>query len=255
MLQIHNLAFQIFFITSFVVLGIMIFGKITAPYGKHISSSWGSWTIPDRWGWVFMESPSSIIFLIFLLINKNTLTKETVVLFVIWQIHYVYRSFIYPFKSPNKKQMPITLMMSALVFQLINTYFQASWVFVFSPKNLYAEGYLTSWQFILGLIIFFVGTFINRQSDNILRNLRKPGETGYKIPYGGVYHWVSCPNYLGEMIIWLGWAVILWSTVGLAFFFWTIANLAPRALSTHRWYQEKFEDYPKERKAFVPFII
>ena len=31
-------------------------------------------------------------------------------------------------------------------------------------------------------------------------------------------------------------------------FFWTIFNLLPRAISHHKWYKEKFEDYPKEGK-------
>ncbi|MGL4561676.1 MAG: DUF1295 domain-containing protein [Brevinema sp.] len=255
MAHIHSIASQIFFYSSFVVFFAMIFGKITAPYGKHVSSAWGSFTIPDKWGWVLMESPSFIIFLIYLLMNQSSLTKETIILFVIWQFHYFYRSFIYPFKIQNHKQMPIALMFSAFFFQFVNTYFQASWIYVYAPKNIYVNGYLTSVNFIVGLIIFMLGTIMNRNADYILRSLRKEGDTGYKIPYGGMYRFVSCPNYLGEMIIWFGWAIMLRSLVGWAFFFWTIANLAPRAISTHRWYKEKFDDYPTERKALLPFIL
>ena len=32
--------------------------------------------------------------------------------------------------------------------------------------------------------MFFVGMAINIHSDHILRNLRRPGESGYKIPKG-----------------------------------------------------------------------
>ena len=77
---------------------------------------------------------------------------------------------------------------------------------------------------------------------------------GYGIPHGGLYRWVSCPNYLGEMVIWVGWAIVTWSLAGLAFALWTVANLAPRAWSHHRWYQERFEDYPTERKALLPGV-
>ncbi|HSA16026.1 MAG TPA: hypothetical protein P5346_14880 [Spirochaetota bacterium] len=38
------------------------------------------------------------------------------------------------------------------------------------------------------------------------------------------------------------------------FVLWTIFNLAPRARSNHKWYRDNFPDYPKERKALVPFI-
>ena len=33
------------------------------------------------------------------------------------------------------------------------------------------------------------------------------------------------------------------------------ANLIPRAITTQRWYREKFPDYPKERKALIPGIL
>ena len=42
---------------------------------------------------------------------------------------------------------------------------------------------------------------------------------------------------------------------GLIFFFWTLANLLPRALSNHEWLKREFEDYPKNRKAVIPGII
>lgn len=38
--------------------------------------------------------------------------------------------------------------------------------------------------FLLGLLLFYIGMAINIHSDNILRNLRKPGEVVYKIPTG-----------------------------------------------------------------------
>ncbi|CAA0836315.1 Steroid 5-alpha-reductase DET2 [Striga hermonthica] len=67
--------------------------------------------------------------------------------------------------------------------------------------------------------------------------------------------WVSCPNYLGEIVEWLGWAVMTWSWAGLGFFVYTCANLVPRAEQNHRWYLEKFgEDYPSNRKAVIPFV-
>ena len=86
-------------------------------------------------------------------------------------------------------------------------------------------------------------------------NLRKPGETGYKIPQGGFYRWVSAPNYFGELLEWLGWAIATWSLAGFSFLVYTAANLGPRAITNHKWYLEKFDDYPEERKALVPFLF
>jgi hypothetical protein len=49
-----------------------------------------------------------------------------------------------------------------------------------------------------------VGFVINFQSDTILMRLRKPGETGHKLPRGGLFRWVSSPNYFGELVEWSG---------------------------------------------------
>ena len=104
------------------------------------------------------------------------------------------------------------------------------------------------------MTLFVVGQGINHHADHVLLNLRAPGETGYEIPFGGAYRWVSCPNYLGEVLTWSGWAVATWSWPGLAFLVFTLANLVPRAKSTHAWYRERFPDYPPERKILIPFV-
>ena len=106
----------------------------------------------------------------------------------------------------------------------------------------------------MGVLLFLGGYALNQQSDIILRGLRAPGESGYRIPYGGAFGLVSCPNYFGELVEWLGWAMLTWSPAGLVFFLWTAANLVPRARSHHRWYQERFPDYPRDRKAVIPWL-
>ncbi len=70
-----------------------------------------------------------------------------------------------------------------------------------------------------------------------------------------MYKYISSPNYFGEIIEWAGWAILTWSSAGFVFFIWTIANLFPRAIAHHKWYQNKFEDYPMNRKAIFPFIL
>ena len=77
---------------------------------------------------------------------------------------------------------------------------------------------------------------------------------GYVIPRGGMFRYVSAPNYLGEMMEWLGFAIATWSLTGLSFFVWTVANLGPRAFANHRWYKNRFPDYPPERRALIPCL-
>lgn len=96
---------------------------------------------------------------------------------------------------------------------------------------------------------------INLHSDHVLRSLRSGNDKSYKIPYGGLFHYVSCANFFGEIVEWFGYFIMTQSPHAFGFVIFAIGNLAPRALQHHRWYLEKFEDYPKNRKAIFPFIL
>ncbi|NHJ86565.1 MAG: DUF1295 domain-containing protein [Asgard group archaeon] len=246
---------------------IMLF-FITAGYGRHVKKQWGI-SINSHLGWFIMELPTVVIFgLCF--VFSDTLTSWTHYAFlVIWFLHYGHRVFIYPFRIRNGKKMTVPVVLMGFVFNLVNAYIQGRWLFTLSNPiyagdllfrlsnaDYYSRSWLYSPQFIIGILIFAMGYFINKQSDYILRHLRKPGDgNGYKIPYGGLYNRISCPNYLGEIMEWVGWAILTWSIAGLYFALWTIANLLPRALSHHKWYQENFEEYPENRKALIPFLL
>jgi steroid 5-alpha-reductase/3-oxo-5-alpha-steroid 4-dehydrogenase 1 len=137
-------------------------------------------------------------------------------------------------------------------FNLVNGYLQGRWLTVFGA---YDTSWLVDPRFLIGAAVMLAGYAINQHADAILRALRAPGESTYKIPEGGLYRFVSCPNYLGEIVEWIGWAILTWSLVGLSFAVWTAANLAPRALSNHRWYREQFSDYPSARRSLIPFVL
>src|SRR5260221_167757 len=79
--------------------------------------------------------------------------------------------------------------------------------------------------------------------------LRKPGETGYRVPYGALHDLVANPNYLGEVIEWTGWAIATWSLAGASFALYTAANLVPRALANRDWLRERLPEYPRRRRA------
>jgi protein-S-isoprenylcysteine O-methyltransferase Ste14 len=77
----------------------------------------------------------------------------------------------------------------------------------------------------------------------------------YYIPDGGLYDYVSSPNYMGEILEWSGWAIATWSVPGLLFALGAIGCIGVRSIHTHKWYNQCFPDYPKERKALIPFIL
>ena len=224
---------------------------IVAPYGRHSRGGWGPEVSP-RVGWILMEAPAVLGF--GAVWAFGTYAHELVprVLLAIWMTHYVHRAFVFPFRMRSEgKRMPLLIASLGAAFNLLNGYINARAVSHFWSHD---ATWLSSAPFLLGLCIFAFGLVLNLHSDSVLLGLRAPGETGYRIPFGGGFRFVSCPNYLGEMLEWLGWALASGTLAGWAFFLYTAANLFLRALAHHRWYREKFPDYPPERRAVLPFV-
>lgn len=237
----HSWAVGAMFVAAIVTAVAVSF--VTAPYGRHGRRGWGP-TISSTAGWVMMEAPASIGFAAVWWMGDRR-DFEAIVLLGLWQLHYGYRGFVYPFVRRGR-DMPLAVAGTGAAFNLFNAWLNARWV-----SHL---GAMSPW-FLPGIVLFLIGWGINQHADFVLRQLRAPGETGYRIPRGGLYRWVSCPNYLGEIVEWLGWAVATGSWAGLGFAAYTVANLAPRALDHHRWYRRTFPDYPPERRALVPGVL
>jgi 3-oxo-5-alpha-steroid 4-dehydrogenase 1 len=237
---------------AFAAVIFLVLLKVTAPYGRHTTSKWGP-QISNRLGWVFMEAPGMIVLLHFVVSNANAQNAVTWTLVSFFLFHYVNRSFIFPFRIHTKaKKMPVVIMLMGILFNLVNGFLLGS---SFAWFSVYQPDYFLSWKFILGAVLFAWGVWINWDHDTRLIKLRAPGETGYKIPHGGLFRYISCPNLFGEIIEWTGYAILCWNLAALSFLVWTAANLIPRALSHHKWYKSHFPDYPAGRKAVIPYII
>jgi steroid 5-alpha-reductase/3-oxo-5-alpha-steroid 4-dehydrogenase 1 len=247
-----------------LILGLcpVIFGALMllpAAYGRHKQGHHWLWGpgVSTRWAWVLMESPSSLGFAAIYFFGDRAFEPVPLILLLMWQSHYAQRTFVYPFlmKMRPGDTTPIMIPVLAISSNLVITFLNASILSWSSVGGGYDLAWLADPRFIFGALLFVTGYHINRKADAMLAALRKPGETGYKIPRGWLYERVTCPNYLGEFLIWIGWAIATWSLGGLAFVVWTFANLLPRAFANHRWYQKKFPDYPKERKVVIPFVL
>jgi len=225
---------------------------VPAPYGRHARAGWGP-SIPARLGWILMESPAVAWFAAVYLAGRHRAEAAPLVLLGLWQVHYLHRVLVFPFRMrASGRRMPILVAAMAFGFNLLNGWLNARWI---SELGSYPGGWLLGPRFLLGAALFAAGFAVNVRSDSILFRLRAPGESGYRIPRGFLFERVTCPNYLGEIVEWIGWAVATGSLPGLAFAVYTFANLAPRALAHHRWYVSKFPDYPAGRKALVPFVL
>jgi 3-oxo-5-alpha-steroid 4-dehydrogenase 1 len=236
--------------TVFAVAIVPLQLRISAPYGRHVRGGWGP-SIDNRLGWIMMELPALLLVTGFFFAG-GPFEKEwpAWAMYLLYAGHYLHRSVVFPlFLRTNGKKMPLAIVASAFFFNLVN----ASLI---GYHLGFGAGYAAAWgsdpRFVAGLALFLLGMGINLHSDYTLIGLRKPGETGYKIPQGGFFRWISCPNHAGEILEWAGFALLTWSLPGLSFAVWTAANLVPRALDHHAWYLRTFPEYPTGRGALWP---
>lgn len=246
------------------VMAVIVFVALfyfKAGYGYLSSSNWGK-KISNKAAWVIMECPA-FLFMLYYTIRFARSGADTgnspLVLYImagLFLLHYFQRSFIFPLLMRGKSKMPIVIMLMGLVFNTLNAYLIAGWLFAEAPAGTYTAEWLKSPQFILGTIVFFTGMGINLHSDHVIRHLRKPGDTKHYIPRKGFYKYVTSANYFGELTEWVGYAVLTWSPAGLLFAIWTFANLGPRAKSLTAKYEQEFgEEYKKlHKKYLIPFI-
>ncbi len=233
------------------VFAILLF--IPAPYGRFTRGGWGP-PLNSRLGWILMEAPSALLMPGFLLLGDRLDNLVAWVFLLLWESHYLHRAFIYPFQlAAGRKRMTLVTVLMGVVFNSGNGYLNGRYLFALSSPL--PPDWLVDPRFIAGSGLFVLGYIINRRSDAALRDLRQKTDGEYGIPRGGLFERVSCANYFGELVLWLGWAALTWSPGGLVFAIWTAANLLPRARSIHRWYQDRFPDYPQNRKAMIPFIF
>jgi len=245
----HGLLIGIF---AFGALSLVSLFRITAPYGRHFRTGWGP-ALPARRAWLLMEQPAFWVPLLLFLTSPAGCEPVPLVFLVLWEIHYAQRTFLYPFllASPGRP-FPLILVALGLFFNLANGFAIGYDLFHIGPAP--PPAWLSSPPFLGGAAVFLAGFGIHLHADAVLRRLRAEGGGEYRIPRGGLFRFVSCPNYFGEIVEWTGFAVLTGSLAGLAFAFFTFCNLAPRAAANHRWYRDTFPDYPRRRKALIPLL-
>lgn len=245
----------LFGMTILAVIVFIALFFVKAGYGMMISKKWGH-SISNKLAWMFMEAPVFIAMCVFWLHSERRFEIAPLMFFLLFQTHYLQRSFIFPWLIKGKSKMPLAIMFMGITFNLVNAYMQGMWIFYLAPDGMYSPSWLTTPQFIVGTVIFLTGFIINLNSDYIIRHLRKDGDTRHYLPQKGMFKYVTCANYFGEIVEWFGFAILTWSLSGLVFVIWTFANLVPRANAIYKKYLAEFpaEMAAKPRKRVFPFI-
>jgi protein-S-isoprenylcysteine O-methyltransferase Ste14 len=259
-----NFYIQLGFLISDIPIFITLF-FVKAYYGKFFNdyNKYRSFipTISSRTSWIIQECPCVFITIFFLYKYFNSTSIINSILLLAFLFHYIHRTFIFPFVIHSSKNNPLEITLMAFTFCFFNAIMINRSIFYYT--NYDHDFWL---YYIYGLITFICGMYINIFSDYSMikqRNAKKEQEGGskYIIPKGFMYELISCPNYFGELIEWLGFFVLSNTFSGLVFFVSTFANLFPRAIQYHQWYKTKFkEEFSTDkdlanRKAIVPFLI
>mmetsp|Transcript_24985 Transcript_24985/g.38643 ORF Transcript_24985/g.38643 Transcript_24985/m.38643 type:complete len:344 (-) Transcript_24985:60-1091(-) len=159
-------------------------------------------------------------------------------------------------------------------------------------------------QVIIGIILCLFAQTQQHRHHMILAEIRQRGneekklEPGsaarksvqkYHIPRGGLFHYVSCPHYFAEILIYASFLLLLrdigsasllllpaewncgpslslceswWQALNSlkgwkaeALLLWVTTNLSVSAWNSHSWYLSTFQgSYPQNRKALIPFV-
>lgn len=229
---------------------------VKAGYGMFRTASWGV-SIPNKVAWVLMEAPVFFVMAWLWAQSGAGFTMPQFLFLLLFELHYLQRSFIFPVLMKGNSRMPVAIMVMGMIFNVLNGIMQAGGLFWFPSEAYRTEGmaYLLTPHALAGLLLFIIGMGINLHSDNVIRHLRKPGDTNHYLPTKGMYRYVTSGNYFGELVEWTGFALLTASPAAWVFVWWTAANLIPRAHAIHRRYQKEFgNEAVGKRKCIIPYI-
>jgi 3-oxo-5-alpha-steroid 4-dehydrogenase 1 len=245
---------------GFVALVAVSAWFVATPYGRFTSNRYG-WRLDPRLGWFLMELPSWAVFAVAYLSGPRRAELAPMALAGIWAIHYANRGFFFPLsiRTPRGGSTSFSFMVVAIGWVSTTLHGYLNGAFIAGLGAHYTDAWLTDPRFLAGAALWALSLTLNIHSDSVVRNLRTRdevarGEKVYRIPRGGLFRWVTNASYLTELCSWAGWALATWSLAGVYILALSAANLLPRAVATHRWYRERFADYPQERKVLLPFV-
>lgn len=240
---------------GFIFGALAYFFKLTKRppcYGRYMGcNELPGRTCPAKLAWFLQELPSFLVPVLLVLTTDSQSSVGRNLLLLTFCLHYFQRTFIYSLLTKGRPS-PLYIFVSATVFCTVNGFLQGHYLLHCAT---YDNAWLTDVRLVFGLLLFFVGMAINIHSDYILRNLRKPNEVVYRIPKGGMFEYVSGANFFGEILEWIGYGIATWSIPTFSFTLFTICSIGPRSYFHHRFYKEKFAEYPKTRRAVIPFLL
>jgi len=187
----------------------------------------------------------------FIYSSEAATTAVQSVAFVAWTFHFAKREFetLFVHRFSNDT-MPI-----------FNLWKNCAYYWAFAVVN----GYLINrphfgenssfLSILLPVVLFAIFELGNGVVHLQLRNLRPSGTKKRGVPRGGLFNYVSCPNYTCEIAAWAAFSLLTGSLGSWLFTLVGAGQMFLWAKNKHSKYRKEFRDYPAERKILIPFII
>ncbi len=251
--KIYQVLIRLMPVLAVIVFIALFFVK--AGYGMFRTPKWGT-SLSNKTGWILMECPAFFMMFYMWYTSEPRFQPVPLFVFLLFEAHYLQRSFIFPLLMKGKSRMPLSILLMGAVFNFINAFLLGEDLFHLDSTQPYTAEWFTTPTFLAGTLIFLVGMGINLHSDHVIRHLRPAGDTRHYLPQKGMYRYVTSGNYFGELVEWTGFALLTQSTAAWIFVLWTFANLAPRAYAIRRHYRQEFGlEAVGQRKCLIPFIF
>lgn len=130
-----------------------------------------------------------------------------------------------------------------------------------TPLTLIYLRQLIDVRIIICSVIFLYAWVHQFLSNLILINLRK-NKAGavvterHLMPTGGYFDLLSSPHMFFEAVMYVAlWGLLYRNRTFLFVALFVFGNQIEVAHFTHKWYKDTFPQYPKKRRAFIPFVF
>ncbi|XP_039131349.1 3-oxo-5-alpha-steroid 4-dehydrogenase 2 [Dioscorea cayenensis subsp. rotundata] len=251
------------FITAMSVISLtsLAYTGVSEVYGKHLhySKFWNAnpngrhkgIELSSRAGMLLIYSPALAAALASFSIPGCALSStRSLLLSAALSIHYFKRVFEVLFIHQYSGR---TMLDSVLLISL--SYFMSAVSTIYSQyltENTAEPAFDLKYA---GVLLFVIGIIGNFYHHYILSQLRGKDDKSYKIPKGGLFSLVICPHYLFEILGFIGVSLISQTVYAVSFTLGSMFYLLGRSYATRKWYLSKFDNFPKNVKALIPFVF
>jgi hypothetical protein len=204
-------------------------GRFRLPYGKFRTGA----GVNSRAGWALTYATPVFVYIALWVEGGLPQTPYHLAVFGAFLLHFVRRIFEVSFANSYSRPTPLR----ALVF-IAFLYSGVGASCGFFQVRTFGQP-ISQPIFIIGVLTFAFGEVFNGYHHWLLARLRPLGVRIYTVPRRGLFGWVACAHYLGEILSFVGYAMMsnllpVWGNAVVV-----TAYLSARANSTLNWYRRE----------------